>query len=43
MEFNEEDEKTIVLFYNDRDELAAKRELPKDVTVEDYIERNRQN
>ncbi|HQH43820.1 MAG TPA: hypothetical protein PLJ17_08560 [Syntrophorhabdaceae bacterium] len=43
MEYIEEDEKTIVLFYNDRNELVAKRELPKYATAEDYIERNRQN
>jgi len=43
MEYIEEDEKIIILFYNDRDELVAKRELPKCATVEDYIERNRKN
>jgi hypothetical protein len=43
MEFVEEDEKIIVLFYNDQNELMAKRELPKYTTVENYIERNRQN
>lgn len=43
MEYIEEDEKIILLFYNDRDELVAKKELLKCATVEDYIERNRQN
>ncbi len=43
MEYIEEDEKILILFYNDRNELVAKRELPKCATVEDYIEKNRQN
>jgi len=43
MEYIEEDEKIILLFYNDRNELVAKSELPKCATVEDYIERSRQN
>lgn len=43
MEFIEEDEKIIVLFYNDQGELIAKRDLPKYTTVANHIERNRQN
>ena len=37
MEFIEEDGKTYVLFYNDKDELVAKKEIPQDYTVEAYL------
>lgn len=37
MEFVDEDGKLFVLFYNDKDELVARRELPKDMTVERFV------
>lgn len=40
MEFIEEDGKLYVVFYNADDELVAKRELPKDATIEQFLNRN---
>lgn len=40
MEFVDEDGKTYVQFYNDKDELVPRRELPKDATIEIFIRRS---
>lgn len=38
MEFVDEDGKTYVLFYNDKDELVVRKELPKAIgTIEGFI------
>jgi len=37
MEFIEEDGKLYVLFYNDKDELVAKKEIPQDYTIEAFL------
>ena len=40
MEFVDEDGKLYVLFYNDKDELVARRELPKDATIKQFVSKN---
>lgn len=37
MEFIEEDGKLYVLFYNDKEEPVARKEIPKDTTVEAWL------
>ena len=38
MEFVDEDGKTYVLFYNDKDKLVARKELPKATgTIEGFV------
>ncbi len=37
IEFVDEDYKLFVLFYNDKDELVERRELPKNATIEQFV------
>lgn len=43
MEFVEEDGKLYVLFYNDRDKLVAKREVPQTKIPDDVLRKMRDN
>ena len=40
MEFIEEDGRLYVQFYNDKDEPVAKREIPRDMTIESFVRSN---